>query len=273
MIIDGHAHLGGEYKDLPTTILTLDQLGIDKVILCPADHTRRKSIRVPGLATRLPDTELNFMVNRLIRAATPERKHQKNIDDGNKRVFALSESSGGRIIQFLWVNPLKEGMQDEVETRCKEWKFRGIKLHQACHPFKIDSTPFHQIAEMAAEKNLPVFVHLYSGKEILDFIAVSGTYKTTFIVGHLIGLELFIDHKEKVSDNICFDISCPALVSTDRIRKAIKAFGPERVIMGSDAPFGKNNPSVVLSRIRDLNLRDDERDMILGKNLKHILMI
>jgi hypothetical protein len=126
---------------------------------------------------------------------------------------------------------------------------------------------------MAVLKNLPVFIHLYPGKEVLDFITVSGGYKTPFIVGHLIGLELFIQYKEKVSENIFFDISCPALVSAERIRKANKVFGPGRVIMGSDAPYGKNNITEIMSRIMSLNLCDDERDMILGNNLRDILMI
>jgi uncharacterized protein len=272
MIIDGHAHLGGEYRDLPTIFSTLEDLGIDRVILCPADRTRHKSLPVPDLASVFPAKELNFVVNRLIRAATPEVQYQRNIDDGNKNVFNVSGLSDGRIIQFFWANPLKEGIINEIETKFKEWKFRGIKLHQASHHFKIKSSPFRQIAEMAVLRNIPVFIHLYSKEEVLDFISVSAEYKTPFIVGHLIGLELFVQNKDKIRDNIYFDVSCPALVSVDRIKKAINEFGSGRIIMGSDAPYGKNNVKEILSRIMSLGLPDNECEMILGNNLNSILL-
>ena len=272
MIIDGHAHLGGEYKDLPTILSTLDNLGIDRVILCPADHVRNESLPVPHLASMFPDKELNFVVNRLIRAYTPQLLHQKNIDDGNKKIFHISRLSEGRIIQFFWANPLKEGIVNEMETKFEEWKFRGIKLHQASHRFEVISSQFRQIVEMAVLKDIPVFIHLYSKKEVLDFISVSAEYKTPFIVGHLIGLELFIQNKYKTGDNIFFDISCPALVSVDRIKKAIKEFGSGRIIMGSDAPYGKSNVKKIVSRIMSLGLPHNECDMILGNNLNSILM-
>jgi uncharacterized protein len=272
MIIDGHAHLGGEYRDLPTILSTLDNLGIDRVVLCPADRTRHKSFPLPDMASMFPAKELNFVVNRLIRTATPQAKYQKNIDDGNKNVFHVSGLSEGRIIQFFWANPLKEGIINEIETKFDEWKFRGLKLHQASHHFKIISSQFRQIAEMAVLKNIPVFIHLYSKKEVLDFISVSAEYKTPFIVGHLIGLELFVQHKSKISDNIYFDISCPALVSVDRIQMAIKEFGSGRIIMGSDAPYGKNNTEEIVSRIMSLGLPDNDCEMILGNNLHSILM-
>jgi predicted TIM-barrel fold metal-dependent hydrolase len=272
MIIDGHAHLGGEYKDLPTILSTLDKLGIDRVILCPTDQTRHKPLPVPNLASKFPAKELNFAVNRLIRAATPQVQHQRNIDKGNKNVFNVSVLSGGRIIQFFWANPLKEGIMYEMETKFQEWKFRGIKLHQACHSFKIISSQFRNLAEFAVTQKIPVFIHFYSKKEILDFISISAEYKTPFIVGHLIGLELFIQNKTKICDNIYFDISCPALVSIDRIKKAIKEFGSGRIIMGSDAPYGKKNVKEIVSRIISLSLPDNECEMILGNNLNSILM-
>jgi uncharacterized protein len=271
LIIDAHAHLGGEYKDLPSVMSTLDNLGIDRVILCPADSIREKPLPVPGLAKKFPDTDLNFLVNRLIRNVRNERQIQGKIEEGNKNVYAISGLSGGRIIQFFWADPLKREILDEMEVKFNMWKFRGIKLHQACHPFKIISNQFHELAEFAVSRNIPVFIHLYSKKEILDFISVSAEFKIPFIVGHLIGLELFIQNKDRIGDNIFFDISCPALVSAERIRKAVKEFGAGRIIMGSDAPYGMDNARVIISRIMSMNLKEIERERILGNNMRDIL--
>ena len=217
MIIDGHAHLGGEYKDLPAVLSTMQKYGLDRVIACPADHPRNRSMYVPEMAGWWPAENLNYTVNKLIRATVSEEQHQMNIDRGNQEVFNVAAQSEGRVIQFFWANPLKESILSETETKLEEWKFRGVKLHQACHPFKILATPFQDLAELAAFRNIPVFIHLYSKKEVLDFISVAKSYNTTFLVGHLIGLETFIENKDKVSDNVFFDISCPPLTTWIRL--------------------------------------------------------
>ena len=273
MIIDGHAHLGGEYKDLPSILTTLDMAGADKVVLCPADHTRVDSFQIPDIAGRLPSRELNFAVNRLIRHATNRTTLGLNIEAGNQEIFNISVLSEGRVLQFYWADPDKSGIADELDLKFELWRFKGIKLHQACHSFKVNSVHFRDIAEFAVRKGIPVFIHLYSKKEALEFISVSGNYNTTFILGHLIGLEILVELKNKISSNIFFDISCPPLVSNDRIKLAVKEFGSERVIMGSDTPYGKHNLLKVIEGIRSLNLSDRETELILGINLKNILLI
>ncbi len=271
MIIDGHAHMGGEYRDLSSILKTLDAAGIDRVVLCPADKQRSRAMTLPELAGELNVEELNILVNRLLREASGNRATRDRIERGNERVFEAAADSGGRIIQFYWADPLKAGIIMDMESRLETWRFKGIKLHQCIHPFEILSEPFHRVAEFAALKGLPVFIHLYSKKEINDFISVAGNYKTTFITGHLIGLETFIKEKSRVSDNIFFDISCPPLVHPRRIMKAYRAFGPGRLTMGSDTPYGKDNGRKAVTSIKSLPISNNEMMMILGTNLQAIL--
>ncbi len=271
MIIDGHSHQGGEYRDLQSIISVLDRLGVDKAVLCPADSERHDPVSIPGMGNRFNGPELNFVVNRFIRAAMARGNRWSAIERSNKKVFELASLSGGRILQFYWINPLKEGIYGDMEEKLNFWKFAGIKLHQACHPFSIKSAMFNTIAEFAASKNLPVFIHLYSKMDVLDFISLSGSYSTNFIVGHLIGLEIFISEKKLLGNNVYFDISCPPLVSANRIVLAINEFGANRIIMGSDTPYGKNNLAQVMTVIQSLRLEEEEKEMILGNNLKSIL--
>lgn len=273
MIIDCHAHLGGEYNNLPSILATLDRSGADKVILCPSESPRKNSMWIPHLAGRIGGRDLNFLVNRIIRVSTPFQKVQKNIDRQNEDVFRITAGSEGRVVQFFWANPLKEGILEEMEEKYGLWKFKGIKLHQSSHPFRIKSYPFAEIAHFASHQHLPVFIHLHSKKEIRDFISVSRRYKTWFIVGHLIGLELFIRNRKDLGENILFDISCPPLVTVNRVRLALETFGPGRIVMGTDTPFGRNNLSVAISRIRSLGLPARETGMILGDNMRGILGI
>jgi len=273
MIIDGHAHLGGEYKDLPCIISALDNAGADKVVLCPADTVRPRSMPLPVLAGKIPDKELSFSVNRLLRATSARRKTEQYIESGNEEVFKIAGLSAGRVIQFYWADMRRNGLIDELDLKYKLWKYKGIKLHQSVHPFKVNSSSFNDLAGYAAARNLPLFIHLHSRNEIIDFISVAQNHKTIFITGHLIGLEIFVANKQSVGDNIYFDISCPQLVSTGLIKHALKEFGPRRLTMGSDTPYGKNNVSLIISRVRNLGLPDAEKEMILGNNLKNILSL
>lgn len=42
--------------------------------------------------------------------------------------------------------------------------------------------------------------------------------------------------------------------------------------MGSVTPYGSNNVWEITSRIMSMNLKDNEREMIMGNNMKGILM-
>jgi len=273
MIIDGHAHQGGEYEDLDTILATLDIAGVDKVVLTPPGSRGQKSMALPEIGSKIPGSGLNFAVNRLIRATTAKKSNWDYIEKGNEDVFEIANRSGGRVMQFLWVNPLKENVVEEAAEKFELWKYKGIKLHQGCHPFEIKSSYFNDLAEFAATKGIPLFIHLYSRKEVLDFISISSSYNTIFILGHLIGLDLFIEYKEKTGENIFFDISCPSLVSAERISLAVQAFGAEKIVMGSDTPYGKNNIGKMISRLGSLNLSNRDRELISGGNLKRILNI
>jgi uncharacterized protein len=273
MIIDGHAHLGGEYKDLAAILATLDRARADKVVLCPADQQRHDSLKIPDFAGKMPTKELNFVVNRLLRLVTGKVTLEKNLEKGNEEVFNISSLSKGRILQFFWADPAKKTVVDELEEKYELWRFKGIKLHQAVQSFKLNSLHFQNVAEFAVRKKIPIFIHLYSKKEVVKFISVSERYKTNFILGHLIGLEILLKLKNKLGNNVFFDISCPPLVSKDRVKLAIKEFGSERIIMGSDIPYGENNIMRVIEEIRSLNLGERETELILGNNLKNILFI
>ena len=95
---------------------------------------------------------------------------------------------------------------------------------------------------------------------------------TVFIIGHLFGLERYIEAKLD-SDNIFFEISMPALISLQRLMMAIKYFGAEKIVLGSDIPYGKNNLKTNIHRVKTLDISDEEKYLILGGNMKNLLKI
>ena len=96
--------------------------------------------------------------------------------------------------------------------------------------------------------------------------------RVNFIIAHLIGLEVFIDAGFEQS-NVFFDISCYQIVSEIKIKLALEKFGHEKIIMGSDTPYGKDNLKQIIDRVLRLSLSDSEKDLILGGNLQKLLKI
>lgn len=70
----------------------------------------------------------------------------------------------------------------------------------------------------------------------------------------------------KDRENVYFDTS---LGSTDTILCFINNIGKERILFGSDIPFGRMKWE--LEKIFSLPIRDDEKEWILSKNLKRLV--
>jgi len=60
-----------------------------------------------------------------------------------------------------------------------------------------------------------------------------------------------------------------ALASSNDIKDYIENFGYDRILFGSDFPFG--DPKEELCKIQDLSIHQQKKDMILGHNLRRLL--
>lgn len=96
--------------------------------------------------------------------------------------------------------------------------------------------------------------------------------KSILIIAHLFGLELFIKSGIKFK-NLYFDISTYQVTSDKRVLKAIKYFGSDKILMGSDTPYGKNNLQKNMDRVSNLPISLEEKEMILGENTRKLLKI
>lgn len=70
----------------------------------------------------------------------------------------------------------------------------------------------------------------------------------------------------KGRENVFFDT---ALAGTETIMRFIKNIGKERILFGSDIPFGTMKRE--LEKILSLPIRDDEKEWIFSKNLKRLI--
>ena len=147
------------------------------------------------------------------------------------------------------------------------------KVKSFLNSILIDSELFKQTSNWAIENNMPLFIHLLSDKEVYKLIEYKKIHpKLKLIVAHLFGLEIFIKLNFK-DENLYFDISTYQVTSDKRVLRAIDFVGANKVVMGSDTPYGKGNLQKNIDRIKKLDISVEEKDLILGENMRRLLKI
>jgi predicted TIM-barrel fold metal-dependent hydrolase len=94
--------------------------------------------------------------------------------------------------------------------------------------------------------------------------------QVNYIVAHMMGFETIARWGKDLS-NVYFDVSSYFIILDKRIHKAMKIFGEDKILLGSDAPTGDRCLELNIEKIRNLNLSDSQKRKILGKNLARIL--
>ena len=270
MIIDGHAHACGEYFDYESIMKVLDENNADKVVLCPGEVNSKKSYGLPLLSKMFQQRDFMFGVNRVIGFVTKLSGAAKHIDDQNRYVHELAQMSSGRIIQAYWINPLDWDCLSTLENDYQAYGFKLIKMHQCWHPFDMASENVGKIFEWALLHQMPVFVHLSNRKQVKAFIQKANDHMdNTFIVAHLIGFEDIYAHTK--NPNLYYEISPPPLIDVERLKNAIDQAGANKVILGSDTPYGKKNLQMNLNRIDAFDINEHEKNLIKGGNMYRLL--
>ncbi len=111
---------------------------------------------------------------------------------------------------------------------------------------------------------MPIFIHIYNFKEANKFVEFVRRFpEVNFILAHLMGLENFVK-KGKGLKNIYFDISTSYIINQRRIKKAMKHFGVDHVLLESDSPIGYDNLKNNIEKIQKMKISKLEKEMILG---------
>lgn len=270
-MIDGHAHACGDLLTTEGILRTLDAHGVDKVVLVPGQHQSAKTYRLPNLAKRFPTREVANLTNAMTKLVVRATGSAKHVEADNEAVFGLTQACPGRVLQFYWVM-LRHGFDlSAVSARHREWGFKGLKVHQCWDDFDVAGAAFDALADYAAANELPVFIHLNGAAQVTALAEfAAGRPDTTFIVGHLYGIERFLGAGHPLP-NMYFDFSCPDLVSDLRLRRALEHLGAARLILGSDAPYGRDNLARGIARIRSLDIPETDKELALGGNMERLL--
>lgn len=273
MIIDCHAHACGRFLIGKNIISDLNQNNIQKLVLVPGELDSNKDYFIPNIAKQFPKKDVVRFTNIITKFIIKVTKKLKDIEQSNEYVYSLVQKYPERLIQFYWCVLSISGVMEKLEKDYKEWRFRGLKLHQCWEKFSFRSEIFNNVTKFAEDNNLPIFIHVYSKKDVLELIKfLTENPNIKIIIGHLFGLEEYI-HSKLHFPNTYFEISTPQLVSESRLLKSINYFGPDRILFGSDVPYGKNNQKLNIQRVKNLDIKEVDKDKILGDNIREILNI
>jgi predicted TIM-barrel fold metal-dependent hydrolase len=198
----------------------------------------------------------------------------KNVIHINDFILSVAMSDPKRFTGFLTLHPEMDNMEAELERALRQG-LKGVKIHPDMQKFALDAKETDKLFAIC-EGVCPVLIHTgdprynYSNPEQMARV-MKAHPRLTAICAHLGGWGEWKDAAKVLADkNVYVDTSSSLYALTpDEARKAIEAYGYERVLFGTDYPMW--DPSEELVRFHALDLPTEAEEMILGKNLLRLL--
>ena len=247
VVIDAHTHFAGPGRGRPPCSLEellslMDRNGIDTVVATP------------------PYSSIGV---------------DRTYDEANAFIADTMKRAPERVLGFYRVNPHILGdALERIEEGVKHQGFRGVKLHPRNEAFAINSEDLvFPIAELASRLRVPILFHTgdpdtYGFAQPTLVGDLADTFPdVTIIIGHM-GKRLFEDAilVARWFDNIILETS---FRSPREIIRSVKRVGADRVVYGSDMPFGI--PEIEMMKIGLCDISREEKEEVLGGNMFRIL--
>jgi uncharacterized protein len=215
-VLDAHTHLGLDEDGrslTPEQLLSLlDLAGARRACVFPLhDPERRPAYRVP-----------------------------------NDRVLEWAKASGQRLLPFCRLDPAEEPLPES--ERCLEAGARGIKLHPRAQDFVFDGREMDDVFGLAESARVPILIHAGRGlpplAEGLVELAVRHP-ETALILAHgAICDQGILTSRLADHPRVLYDISCFFPLDVIQLFARVPA---ERIVFGSDPPYGMPAPTLYLA--------------------------
>ena len=194
----------------------------------------------------------------------------------NELVRKAVQKYPDRLVGCVWPNPHEESAAEKVRIALSEWGFKGIKLHPLFQAFLPNDEVVHPIMEEARRAKVPVLIHTGHSPFSLPWSVgeLAESFPDVKIVmlhmgdGNGLYIQAAINTAKRL-DNIFLETS--AMPMATKIKEAIDVVGKDRVMYGSDVPFG--NPPVEIARATALELSDEDFELYFYLNAKSLLSI
>jgi predicted TIM-barrel fold metal-dependent hydrolase len=190
--------------------------------------------------------------------------------------YAAANRAVGRIVArrpdkfygFAFVHAARDRGRvfDMVTEAVDEYGFVGIKVH------RYDARISREICEAARAHSIPVLYDPIGEVSTVELIATEYP-DVTFIIPHLSSFSddwraqlAMIDHLVR-HPNVHTDTS--GVRRFDLLEQAVQRAGARKVLFGSDGPW--LHPGVELAKIHALNLRPEDKALVLGGNFLRLI--
>lgn len=226
---------------------------------------------LPALAEHMKREHMALCVNHPV-CTNPEKVRSCN--DFAARVAAVPGFAS-----FGCLHPELKDWRTELRT-FKSRGLIGLKIHNEYQEFFFDSRLCQSMIEAAFEEGLMVLVHAGADPVSPDVHrctpemiarAMPLLRQGTFIAAHLGGHQMLDDAmKYVVGSPVYIDTSMAAMYYSDvRVRQAVEAHDPDRVLFGSDSPW--DDAATAASVLRHVGLDADLLDRVLYRNGARLL--
>ncbi len=248
-IIDAHNHIGtdlGGVVQAPRSLLRkMEQAEINRCVIFPFNEIR------PGKAFSMANDYIAKVV-----AAHPDQ-----------------------FIGFARTDPNDPSAAEEVRRAVKTLGLKGLKLHPRSQLFNASDEHVAPVLEECVKLKIPVLFHSgYHYSPIPPAIAqVADTFpELVILMGHMGCSEMCtptgVNEAIRVAcanDNVYLETS--RVMITSAIHQAVHVLGEERVIFGSDTPYGAQLDEI--RAILSSDLPESSLSSIFYKNLAQLLRV
>lgn len=194
---------------------------------------------------------------------------------GNQEIVEAVRKYPDRLVGMLCVNPsYKEEVEEQINIHMASGCFQQFKLHPFLHGTDSHHENYEPVYVYAQEHRASILIHTWGERDVSVFSEVASKFREAiFIVGHaggdIKGIQRAVMEAKK-HDNIVLDITSTWNYD-GAIEFMVNQVGADRVIFGSDAVF--NSQSAALGRVLYSRLTDNEKEKVLGLNMKRILSL
>ncbi|MFX0050570.1 MAG: amidohydrolase family protein [Candidatus Hodarchaeota archaeon] len=178
-----------------------------------------------------------------------------------------------RFLFVAWLNPKfdsAEDLQALVEIR----NFRGLKLHPVLNQYSLIDVVTKPLIEKAVELGIPVLIHSGWGPEgkVQDIGKLAEDYPdATFVCCHMkeeFGLNDRFSHIEIAYRHTNVLLECSYIPHPRRLAEAVDIVGAEKILFGSDYPWGARNISWEKTKVTQAPISLEAKKKILAENAR-----
>lgn len=279
-IIDCHVH-------------TFASDDIAKKIMSSFNKLYDIEFRNPGNGT-IPNVLENMNQVGIDRTVMANFAPPKILDNNNMWTIETANNSHGRLVPLVNFHPDMEGSISEHFERYVQLGAKGIKLHPMAQGFDIRDPRMDELYRKCSEHKFTILVHcgrvsnarLNEFSDFESIVPIIEKYPDIpVILAHMAdGDKECVLKASKEYENIYFDTSIvitgypeiarvnePSWLDDDEVVDIINEVGADKILFGSDFPWGSNVHDV--KRVMKLKLTDEQKNLVFNENAKRLFRL